>query len=229
MQEKTNIIDCYNRTAKNYAAKFKDELDEKHLDRILLKSFATENMNSGKLIDLGCGPGQTTKFLSGCGMQDTLGVDISPSMVKIANELHPHLVFETGDILKLKYPDKSFGSAVAFYAIVHFNYEQVKEAFKEISRILTESGQFLFSFHIGDKVVHYDKLLDQDVNIDFYFFETNKICALLTGTGFEIIDAIERDPYQNAEFPSRRAYIWAKKTRTLLRPDDLARSDHEFN
>src|SRR6478672_3132592 len=144
MQERTNIIDCYNRTAQNYADKFKDELQAKHLDRILLRSFAAENMSNGKLIDLGCGPGQTTWFLSECGMHDIIGVDISPSMVKTASDLHPPIVFETGDILHLKYPDESFGSAVAFYAIVHFNYEQVKDAFREISRILTENGQFLF-------------------------------------------------------------------------------------
>lgn len=213
MQERSNIIDCYNRTAQNYADKFKDELKEKHLDRILLKSFAAENIGNGKLIDLGCGPGQTTRFLSESGMHDIIGVDISPSMVKTASDLHPHIVFETGDILRLKFPDKNFGSAVAFYAIVHFDYEQVKDAFKEISRILTKNGQFLFSFHIGDKVVHYDNLLDHDVNIDFYFFETNKICALLRETGFEIIDALEREPYQNAEFPSRRAYIWVKNNK----------------
>ena len=101
MQEQRDIIDCYDKTANNYADKFIDELTKKHLDRILLKSFAAENFNKGKLIDLGCGPGQTTKYLSECG---------------------------------------------------------------------------------------------------------------LTEIGFEIIDAIERQPYKDAEHPSRRAYIWAKTT-----------------
>lgn len=210
MQEQKDIIDCYDKTAKNYADKFIDELSHKHLDRILLNSFASENRDNGKLIDLGCGPGQTTKYLSDCGLKDILGIDISSKMVTVAKSINPSLNFETADILSLKYSDRVFGSAIAFYSIVHFDYLQVKTAFKEIKRVLTDNGQFLFSFHIGDNVVHLDDFLDHQVNIDFYYFETNKIIDLLTEIGFEIIDIIERKPYKDAEYPSKRAYIWTK-------------------
>jgi SAM-dependent methyltransferase len=210
MQEQNSIIDCYNKTAKNYADKYIDELNKKHLDKILLRSFAIENIKSGQLIDLGCGPGQTTKYLFDCGFTELIGVDISSSMVEVAKNINPMLNFETADILDLKYPDKNFGSAIAFYSIVHFDYAQIKIAFKEIKRVLVDDGQFLFSFHIGDNVVHLDEFLDHPVNIDFYFFEVDKIIDLLKETGFNIIDAIERQPYLDVEYPSRRAYIWAK-------------------
>ena len=209
MQKQKDIIDCYNKTAKNYADKFMDELSKKHFDRVLLKAFAFENLNKGKLIDLGCGPGQTTKYLSECGMSDLVGVDISPGMVKIAKTINPQLNFQTADILNLKYADAFFSSAIAFYAIVHFDHGQIKTAFKEIKRVLAENGQFLFSFHIGHNVLHLDNFLDHQVNIDFYFFEINEIVDLLMGMGFGIIDIIERQPYQ-AEYQSKRAYIWAK-------------------
>ncbi len=210
MQEQKDIIHCYDKTARNYADKFIDELSHKHLDRIMLKSFALENLDRGKLIDLGCGPGQTTKYLSDCGLTDILGIDISSQMVAVAKNINSQLHFETADILDLNYPDKFFGSAIAFYSIVHFDYVQIKTAFTEIKRILHDKGQFLFSFHIGDNVVHLDDFLEHKVNIDFYFFETNKITELLTETGFEIIDIIERQPYKDIEYPSKRAYIWTK-------------------
>jgi SAM-dependent methyltransferase len=212
VQEQKNIIDCYEKTATNYADKFIGELEKKHLDRILLKSFATENLNQGKLIDLGCGPGQTTKYLSDCGLTDLIGVDISPAMVTVAKKINPSLHFETGNILNLNYADSAFGSAIAFYSIVHFDYAQVKAAFKEIKRILVSDGQFLFSFHTGNHVVHLDNFLEHPVNIDFYFFETNKIVDLLKETGFEIVDTIERKPYPDVEYPSDRAYIWTKNS-----------------
>ncbi len=210
MQEQEDIIRCYDKTAKNYADKFIDELSHKHLDRILLNSFALENKGNGKLIDLGSGPGQTTKYLSDCGLTDIIGIDISPQMVTVAKNINPHLDFDTADILSLKYPDRFFGSAISFYSIVHFDYDQIKIAFTEIKRVLTDNGQFLFSFHIGDNVVHLDDFLDHKVNIDFYFFETSRIKNLLVEVGFEIIDMIEREPYENVEHPSKRAYIWTK-------------------
>jgi 2-polyprenyl-3-methyl-5-hydroxy-6-metoxy-1,4-benzoquinol methylase len=77
MQEQKNIIDCYNKTATNYAEKFIHELDNKHLDKILLKAFIAENNHKGKLIDLGCGPGQTTKFLFDNGHTNIIGTDLS--------------------------------------------------------------------------------------------------------------------------------------------------------
>ncbi|MBK8980829.1 MAG: class I SAM-dependent methyltransferase [Ignavibacteria bacterium] len=213
MQDQKNIIDCYDRTAENYADKFIDELSHKRLDRILLSSFAAENMNSGKLIDLGCGPGQTTKYLYDCGMTDILGVDISAKMIKAAKKINPKVSFETADMLNLKYPEKSFGSAVAIYSIVHFDLGHVKKAFREISRILNDKGQLLLSFHIGEEeIVHLDNFLEHPVNIDFHFFETYEITDLLTETGFEIQDEIERQPYNGVEYPSKRAYVWVKKS-----------------
>lgn len=210
MKNQKNIIECYDKTAKNYAEKFIDELSYKHLDRILLNSFAIENKEKGKAIDLGCGPGQTTKYLSSCGMTNIVGTDISTKMITTAKKINPQLDFDIADILNLKYSDDYFGSAIAFYSIVHFDYNQIKTAFKEIQRVLTKDGQFLFSFHVGDSIIHLDNFLDEKVNIDFLFFDVIKIKKILLETGFEIIDIIEREPYENVEHPSKRAYIWVK-------------------
>jgi ubiquinone/menaquinone biosynthesis C-methylase UbiE len=211
MQPLQNILECYNRTASNYADKFIDELNHKHLDRLLLKSFIEENINRGRIIDLGCGPGQTTKFLSDHDVSDIVGVDISEQMIAVARRLHPHLIFEVGDMLNLPYPEKSFGSAIAFYSIVHFDITEVDKAFKEICRVLKDEGEFLFSFHVGNNTIHMDEFLDHHVDIDFYFFETKPIIETAKNAGFNIVDVIERHPYEGVEYPSRRAYLWCKK------------------
>jgi SAM-dependent methyltransferase len=201
----------YNSTAEEYAINLFDELSKKPLDRLLLKQFAAENKLKGKMIDLGCGPGQTTKFLAENGVTDILGVDLSPGMISKAKELNPGLRFEAADMLKLDFPDRYFASAIAFYAIVHFNDKQLKTAFAEINRILICGGQFLLSFHIGDETFHRDELFGIPVDIDFCFFRTEKIIELLEEANFRVIDAIERYPYENAEHPSKRAYLWVEK------------------
>jgi ubiquinone/menaquinone biosynthesis C-methylase UbiE len=211
MQSPEKIIKCYNDTADNYAAERVDELSKKHLDRLLLKEFASVNKDKGRCADFGCGPGQTTKFLYDHGVKDIIGVDISSGMIDVARRLFPEIKFETGDLLKVSYASNYFGSALAFYSIVHFTYDQIKIAFSEVNRVLKKGGQFLFSFHVGNETVHFDKAGVIDVDVDLFFFQTEQIIELLHETGFRIIDALERHPYEDVEYASKRAYIWTEK------------------
>jgi len=210
MPSQQKIIHCYNQTAAQYAEKFFHELDHKHMDRILLQAFATENKGKGKMIDIGCGPGQTTVFLSDLGVSDLVGTDLSDAMIEEAKKLSPGLTFETADMLQFGYADNRFGSAIAFYAVVHFDEAQLLTALKEINRILIPKGQFLFSFHTGNEEVHLDEFLGEAVSIDFRFFETNKVIELVKEAGFNVLDVIERKPYAE-EHATVRAYVWVEK------------------
>ena len=210
MQQKDKIIDCYNKAAKNYVAKYGNELDHKHLDRLLLEAFVKRNQHRGKIIDLGCGPGQTTSFIATHGAGNVLGTDLSPVMIEEAQRLHPNIDFEVADMLELPYDPGSFAAAIAFYAIVHLGEPQLVSAFSSIARVLKAGGDFLFSFHTGDHILHMDEFLEQQVSIDFHFFNTAKVVGQLKTSGFSIIDVLERQPYPE-EYPSTRAYIWASK------------------
>lgn len=64
--------------------------------------------------------------------------------------------------------------------------------------------------------MHFDKAKDVDVDIDLYFFQTDMIVELLHETGFRIIDALERRPYEDVEYLSKRGYVWTEKEEELL-------------
>lgn len=201
----------YDQLASAYSDALRDELNHKHLDRILLEKFALENQDKGLMLDMGCGPGHTTYFLSNHGANNVAGMDISEGMVKQA-ELHfPGIRFFTGDMLNLPFEDESVGSAIAFYAIVHFNYSQVLNALLECNRVLKPGGEFLFSFHVGDEVRHVNQLFGTEVELDFHFFETEKIRGLVKAAGFQCIDEIVRQPYAQGEVATQRAYFWIRK------------------
>ncbi len=203
------MVHCYNQVAESYAAARHDELAGKPFERLLLAAFAVARQHSGPMADFGCGPGQTTGFLYHHGIQNITGIDISPAMVEAAGKLHPQITFETGNLLDLSWPAHSFGSALAFYAIVHFTREEIKKAFSEVRRVLKDGGQFLFSFHVGDDTVHYDKAHNKDVDVNLYYFQPEMLIQLLHSTGFRVIDALERYPYKD-EYQSKRGYIWAE-------------------
>ncbi len=211
MNSQEKILQCYNQVADDYAVERWDELNKKHLDRLLLTEFAASNKDKGLCADFGCGPGQTTKFLYDNGMKHIVGIDLSPAMVNVARKLSPQITFETGDLLNIAYPAGHLGSVLAFYAIVHFTIDQVKTCFGEINRVLKTGGDFLFAFHVGDQVVHFDKAHDKEIDVDLCFFKTEDLLELLYETGFTVIDAIERHPHKDMEYPTRRGYIWAEK------------------
>jgi len=209
-QDLNKIENAYNTVAKEYAAAFTDEHDKKPKDREILLRFSQEIGNRKPVWDLGCGPGQTAKYLKNLGV-DISGLDLSENIIEHAKTIHPDIHFQKGNILKLEFENNSISAVAAFYAIVHFTEKQVGTAFHEIFRVLRPDGLFLFTYHIGRNTIHLDEFLGKRVDIGFMFFTTEFISNCLKKNGFEIIEIIEREPYPGVEYESRRAYVFAKK------------------
>lgn len=211
MKQLEKVRNCYDLTAAEYTKKFSDELSHKPLDRLLLKRFADENKDNGIIADLGCGCGHTTEFLKNSGAGELIGIDLSPEMIRQASQANEDIKFEVGNMLALKTKAEEFAAVLAFYSIIHFTLEELERAFAEIHRVLKPSGQFLFSFHAGNEETHLDEFLEQKVDVTFYFFEIDNVLEMLDRTGFKVIETVIRYPYQDVEYPSKRAYITAEK------------------
>jgi SAM-dependent methyltransferase len=202
----------YDRVAVAYAEHFRDELDKKPFDRKMLNWLAEKTSGFGVICDMGCGPGQIAQYLHQQGAK-VCGVDLSPAMVQQAKALNPQIPFQRGDMLSLtEIADNSYGGIAAFYSIVHIPRRQVVRAFQELKRVLVPEGVLLLTFHIGQELRHLDEFLDHEVSLDFLFFETGEVKDYLRTAGFELEEAIERDPYPpEVEYQSRRAYIFASR------------------
>jgi SAM-dependent methyltransferase len=209
-QTSDHIRACYDAVAREYAERFADELAHKPLDRELLSRFASEVNGRGEVYDLGCGPGQTTAFLHSRGAC-VRGLDLSADLVREARQRHPDIEFEQGDMLALPLADDSLAGVVAFYAIVHLSPAGLRRALEEMHRVLRPGGQLLLAFHTGKGSIHLDEFLGRSVSLDFVFFNPQDVASELIQAGFVAEETIERDPYPEVEYPSRRAYLFARK------------------
>ena len=199
----------YDNVATEYATRFKDEMDDKPFDRDCLDRLAREVGDLGPICDLGCGPGQIARYLHRQGVE-TLGVDLSPKMVAEAQRLNPEIHFHQGDMLSLPDADNSWGGIAAFYCIIHIPRELVMDALGEMGRV-QPGGILLIAFHIGGEIKHIDEWWEKPVNLDFAFYLPDQMEVWLKEAGFDLVDALVREPNPDMEVTTRRAYVFARK------------------
>jgi len=206
-----DVRSSYDSAARAYAEHLASELDRKPLDRHLLNRFAEAVRGVGLVADLGCGPGHVARYLDAQGVR-MVGIDLSPEMIRVASELQPGIEFRAGDMRALDLPDGSLAGVIAFYAIVHFQPDELGPVFREMRRVLSPGGLALLSFHVGEEVVHLDDLFGAPVSLDFRFHVPDRVIEALESAGFTVMERIDRQPYEGAEYPSRRCYLLARAT-----------------
>ncbi len=206
-----DIRTSYDSAAEAYAEHLASELTQKPLDRHLLDRFAEEMRGRGPIADLGCGPGHIARYLHDQGV-DVFGIDFSAEMIRVAKSRNPGIEFRVGDMNRLELPDGSLAGAVAFYSIVHLDPCELPQVLQELRRVVVADGLALVAFHIGDQVVHVEELFGAKVSLDFRFFEPSKVVEAFQSAGFKVIEHVEREPYEKAEYPSRRCYLLARTT-----------------
>ncbi len=199
----------YDTLAAAYVEHIAGELAQKPLDRHLLNRFAEEVRDRGTVGDLGCGPGHVARYLHEQGCR-TLGVDLSPEMVRWATRLNPGLDFRVGDVRSLDLPGASLAGILAFYSVIHLEEAELGAAFREFRRVLTPGGLVLVAFHIGEETLHVDDLWGEAISLDFRFLMPRDVTVSLQSAGLRVVESVEREPYEGAEYPSRRCYLLAK-------------------
>jgi ubiquinone/menaquinone biosynthesis C-methylase UbiE len=205
-----SLRNTYDKVAEEYTRRIFDELAHKPFDCQLLDRFAESIPMSEPVCDLGCGPGHVARYLHNKGV-NVMGIDISQGMIEQAGKLNPGITFQQGNMLALEVADGAWAGIVAFYSIINIARTEVVPALKEMNRALRPGGLLFLAFHIGDEQIHMDEWWGEQVSVDFNFYRPEEMEEYLQEAGFLIEEIIERAPYEEVEYPSRRSYIFARK------------------
>jgi ubiquinone/menaquinone biosynthesis C-methylase UbiE len=209
-QHINDLQTSYDKIAEKYVVHIYNELKDKPLDCELLDKFVERVKDKGLVCDVGCGPGHVARYLFERGV-NVCGIDLSQGMIEQARLLNPEINFHQGNMMSLDVSNESFAGITAFYSIIHIPRQEVVDALLELRRVLKPKGVLFLAFHIGEEILHLEELWEEKINADFILFQTDEMKNYLTKAEFEIIEAIEREPYKDVEHQSRRAYIFAKK------------------
>lgn len=114
--------------------------------------------NRESVLDVGCGGGIKTKYISDKGYKVT-GIDFSEKMIEIAKRELPGLDFDVVDVYDVdKYP-KTFDGIFAQAVLLHVQKERIMEVLEKLKSRLNKGGILYIAVKgikedgIGEKVI----------------------------------------------------------------------------
>jgi len=130
---------------------------EKNLDADLAQEIKSKNLQSGKFLDLGTGPGTQAIRLKELGF-DVIGTDISEHAIEKAKKISKNVNFVIDDIMNSKLPENEFNFILDRGCFHVFEPELRANYVKQIKKILSDDGiLFLKCMSIEEKDLPDDK------------------------------------------------------------------------
>ena len=213
-EKRENVKKDYDLIAEQYSNEFGVELEDKDL----IEKFQSQLKLGARVVDLGGGPGQVTKFLIDNGYS-AVCYDFSKEMMKNALRLYPGLPYILDDIVNVKkhFSNDTIDGIVALYSLFHIPKEELKKLFSNINSILKDNGIFLLSFQLGneEKLVDEPYLKENGKNVLYMnYIAKEEVYSLLEDVNFEIVfEQEKREVGENVlgEDGNDAIYIIAKK------------------
>lgn len=125
-----------------YLKKDRIQTNDRH---VYLKNRLKQIIKPGdKVLDLGCGIGITTEYISTLNVSKVIGVDLSPKLIENAREIVKNVEFLVYDITKLEL-NEQFDVISLCDVVEHIPRELYSDLFVVIKKHLKENGQVFIS------------------------------------------------------------------------------------
>jgi 2-polyprenyl-3-methyl-5-hydroxy-6-metoxy-1,4-benzoquinol methylase len=186
----------FNKLAKTYEYHYSDVLTKKYRHEIFLKKLLKDyDLNFKKVLDIGCGTGEISTYLSEIyPYSEISGADISDEVIKIYNKK-----FRGGGVLSYRLNvvkdiiyQKKFDYIIAS-GLLHHVYKDLEKVFINISQMLEDNGKFIFIDPNSDYILEplrklwyrLDNKLFDNVNESALSYKNLLTINQKLGTGFK--------------------------------------------
>lgn len=148
--------ETYDLIASGYAQRINDLVSDTWIGRFeksLLDKLVTLVMADGgwttEILDIGCGYGKDTFYLSQKEGVISIGLDYSSAMLSEARRNFPGTCFVRGDMRNLGFPGSCFRGVWANGCIYHVPKKEFARVLLEVRHVLKPSGVLSFNFKVG--------------------------------------------------------------------------------
>lgn len=206
MDKSKLAVSTYDKIAGIYTKQyFNDLTDTPYIDKFLSKL-----PKEAKILDVGSGPGQFTKYMMDKGFK-VESVDFSEEMIATAKRMVPKGKFKQGDMRRLHFTTSSFDGLLVAYSLIHIPSEDIPATLSGFNRVLKFGGYIEIVAQKGeaDKVV--DEPFMPSEKMFFNFFTKERLQVFLRDAGFEVVYQEETASQDPDSASDKVIYTIAKK------------------
>jgi len=191
MNSKQETIDTYNRTASQMADKFRN-IGARTED--IERTFSLLNKTKPSVLEIGCGDGRDAKEIAKY-TDKYLGIDISASMIELAQAHVPEATFEIADVETYPFPTE-LDIIFSFASLLHSDKDAVKGILHRACSNLNQNGIFFISL----KRENYQSKVKEDEfgTRTFYFYQPTDIKQMLDNKYKVVFE--EEQSFQNQDW-----------------------------
>lgn len=184
----------WNKIAQLYQDKFMD-LD---LYDDTYAAFCELLPGQAKVLELGCGPGNITRYLLNKRPDLQLdATDVAPNMVALAQQNNPAAHCSVLDCRQLNAVRARYDAIVCGFCIPYLSEEDVEKLIGDCARILNEKGTLYFSFVEGAPERSGYQTGSSGDRIYFYYHDLNKLLQLLGENAFKTVSVDHKSYARN--------------------------------
>lgn len=190
-----------------------------------------------RLLDVACGPGYVSEAAQALGAE-TVGVDFSPEMIRLARERNPGLDFRLGDAMGLEVEDESFDRVAMNFGLLHL--AEPAKALAEAARVLRPGGRLGFTLWAGPETspgarlvgevlqAHAEPVSDLPQGPDYYLYtDPEELRRVLARAGFDPRSLALREVTEEWSVPEASFLFWAEREAGVRTAALLARQSTE--
>ena len=182
-----HVRDAYTKRADEYIEVIGKLEHAAQTDREYLLAWARSI--DGRLLDIGCGPGQWTEYFREAGL-DVEGLDPVEAFIDGARSRYPRARFRVGRAEELGVPDGSVGGALLWFSLIHTDPELIDKPLFELARCIRPGGSVAIGFFDGPAGEPFDHAI-----ATAFYWSVDALTERLKGAGFTVTDARTRhDP-----------------------------------
>ncbi|QYM75373.1 class I SAM-dependent methyltransferase [Leucobacter luti] len=179
-----HVSAAYSARAQHYVAAVGkiEHVDER--DREFVRAWARQIQ--GQILDVGCGPGQWTAYLSAQGAE-VQGIDPVAAFIERAEADYPAARYRQGCAEDLAVPDNALGGILAWFSLIHTDPDDIAGIVAEFARALQPGGTVLIGFFAGPSGSVFDHAITTA-----YYWTPDAWAELLERAGFVVRESWTR-------------------------------------